>query len=202
MARYIGPKHRLQRRIGENLDLKTNAAKVMKRLNVRPGQHGHSLRVKLSEYGRQLREKQKLKYMYGILEKQMKRLFEEASKDKTSTGVVLLTLLERRLDNVVYRLGFAPTRAAARQLVSHNHILVNDKKMNIPSYQVRIGDIITLKEKARKIPTVKESLNREGYVVPDWLERKGYSGTVVKYPDRSHISSSINEQLVVEFYNR
>lgn len=140
MARHIGPKQKLQRQIGEDLGLKTNALKTARRLATRPGQHGAKGRRKLSNYGVQLKEKQKLKYIYGILEKQLRATYEEASKNPAATGTAMLSFLERRLDNVVYRLGFAPTRAAARQLVNHDHFTVNGKKMNIPSYRVKVGD--------------------------------------------------------------
>ncbi len=142
MARYTGPKQRLQRRAGEDLGLKTNALKTAKRINVRPGQHGHKRTRRLSEYGTQLLAKQKVKYIYGLQEKQLKRLYSLAEKSDLSTGQALLINLERRLDNVVYKLGWAPTRAAARQLVSHNHVEVNSKKLNIPSYLVEVGDVI------------------------------------------------------------
>ncbi|MBD3279152.1 MAG: 30S ribosomal protein S4 [Candidatus Pacebacteria bacterium] len=202
MARYTGPKQKLQRRIGEDLSLKTNAVKTAKRLLIRPGQHGHRTHRKLSDYGVQLKEKQKVKFIYGVLEKYLKKLYETASKDPTSKGTALLSLLERRLDNVVYRLGWAPTRAAARQLVSHNHLRVNNKKMNIPSYRVKVNDVILLKEKATKIPVVAELLKDDSVSPPAWLERQGPAGKVVKLPLREEISENIDEQLVIEYYSR
>ncbi len=202
MARHTGPKNKLQRRIGEDLGLKTNALKVAKRIRVRPGQHGHRMVRKLSNYGVQLKEKKKIQYIYGILAKQLRRLYQDASHDPTATGEALLSLLERRLDNVVYRLGFAPTRAAARQLVTHNHVLVNNKKMNIPSYRVQEKDVISLKKKALKIPAVKQTMENEGIEIPVWLERKAHIGTVKALPEREHIQERIDEQLVVEFYSR
>jgi small subunit ribosomal protein S4 len=202
MARYIGPKQRLQRQIGEDLGLKTNALKTAKRITIRPGQHGQKMRRKISDYGRQLKEKQKVKYIYGILERQIRKVYEQASKDVTSKGAALLTLLERRLDNVVYRLGFASTRAAARQYVAHNHVLVNNKKMNIPSYQVKVDDVVSLKPKAVKIPAIDEQLKKDADGVPSWLLRKAVIGKIVRLPERDDIKEGIEEQLIVEFYSR
>lgn len=202
MARYTGPKQRLQRQVSEDLGLKTNALKTAKRLMVRPGQHGPRGRRKLSNFGVQLKEKQKVKYIYGVLEKQMKTLFEKAEKHQTNTGSALISLLERRLDNVVYRLGWAPTRTAARQLVSHNHVQVNGKKMNIPSYSVKVNDIIMLKEKTIKIPIVAEKLKEENPTIPAWLDRKASAGKVVRLPEREDILEGINEALIIEFYSR
>ena len=173
MARYTGPKQRLQRQIGEDLGLKTNALRTAKRINVRPGQHGLKRRRRLSDYGIQLKEKQKLKFIYGILEKQLKKLHSKAGNSKLGTGPALLIFLERRLDNVIYRLGWAPTRAAARQLVAHNQVQINGKKMNIPSYLVEINDLVTLKKKATNIPAIAEVMNNEGYTPPAWLEPAG-----------------------------
>lgn len=204
MARHIGPKQRLQRQIGEDLNLKSNALKTAKRITVRPGQHGHKGRKKLSEFGQQLKEKQKLKYIYGLLEKQLKKIFEKASRDPLSTGSVALSMLERRLDNVIYRLGFTPTRAAARQLVSHNHVKVNNKRMNIPSYQVKKDDVINLDNKAVKIPYIAELIKdkTKGSDIPVWLERKAAVARVLRFPNREDIQEKIDEQLVVEFYSR
>lgn len=201
MARHIGPKQRLQRQVGEDLGLKTNALKTARRLNTRPGQHG-TKRRKLSQYGIQLKEKQKVKYLYGLLEKQLHRLYSQASKDPLATGAVLLSLLERRLDNVVYRLGWAPTRASARQLVVHEHVLVNDRKMNVPSYAVKVNDMIKLKDKATKIPMVAELLKEEAKALPGWLDRKATIAKVQRIPEREDVTEVIDEQLVVEFYSR
>lgn len=201
MARYTGPKNKLSRKIGEDLGLKTNALKVARRLLVRPGQHGHRGRRRLSDFGAQLQEKQKVRYVYGILERQLRRAYQEASKNPTATGSALLSLLERRLDNVVYRLGWALTRAAARQLVGHGHVEVNGKKMNIPSYRVRVEDVISLKAKSTKIVPVAELLKEE-LAAPDWLEKKGPAGKVLRLPMRDEIDEKIDEQLVVEFYSR
>lgn len=201
MARYIGPKQRLQRQIGEDLGLKTNALKTARRLASRPGQHGAKGRRKVSNYGIQLKEKQKLKYIYGILEKQLRATYEEASKNPAATGTAMLSFLERRLDNVVYRLGWAPTRAAARQLVNHNHFTLNNKKMNIPSYQVKVGDVLSMKAKTAKVPVVAASMKEETKV-PVWLEVKSSVAHVAKLPVREDITEKVEEQLIVEYYNR
>ncbi len=201
MARHIGPKQKLQRQIGEDLGLKTNALKTARRLATRPGQHGAKGRRKLSNYGVQLKEKQKLKYIYGILEKQLRATYEQASKNPAATGTAMLSFLERRLDNVVYRLGFAPTRAAARQLVNHDHFTVNGKKMNIPSYRVQVGDVIVMKAKTAKIPAVAESM-KEDRSVPAWLEVKASTAKISKLPVREDIVEKVDEQLIVEYYNR
>ncbi len=201
MARYTGPKNKLSRQIGEDLGLKANPLKVARRMRIRPGQHGARGRRKLSEYGIQLKEKQKVKYIYGILEKQLHSLYEEASKNPTATGSALLSLLERRLDNVVYRMGWAPTRSAARQIVSHGHVRINDRKMNVPSYRVQVDDIITLSDKAMKIPVVLQQLEAQAET-KDWLERKNAVGKVARLPERDDITEGIEEQLVVEYYSR
>jgi small subunit ribosomal protein S4 len=201
MARYTGPKNKLARKIGEDLGLKTNSLKVAKRLTILPGQHGAKGRRKISDYGKQLKEKQKVKYIYGILEKQLRRQYTEASKNPTATGSALLSLLERRLDNVVYRLGWAPTRAAARQLVTHNHIQVNGKKMNIASYQVGISDVINVRDKSTKSPAIAERLKDASSSV-QWLESKGAVAKVTKLPVREDVAENIEEQLIVEYYSR
>ncbi len=201
MARYIGPKQRLQRQIGEDLGLKTNALKTARRLANRPGQHGAKGRRKLSNYGVQLKEKQKLKYIYGILEKQLRAVYEEASKNPAATGTAMLSSLERRFDNVIYRLGWAPTRAAARQLVNHDHFTVNGKRMNIPSYQVSVGDILAMKPKTAKIPVVMEAMKQD-VTLPAWLEAKNGAAHIAKLPVREDIVEKVDEQLIVEYYNR
>ena len=177
---------------------------AIERRNYPPGQHGQG-RPKFSEYSIQLREKQKVKRIYGLLEKQFRRTFGEASRTKGITGEMLLTLLERRLDNVAYRLGFASSRAEARTLVRHGHILVNDKKTNIPSYSVRAGDVISLKEQSRQLGRVQsamEGAQRRG--VPDWAEvdREALSGRIKILPSRSDITMPINEKLIVELYSK
>jgi small subunit ribosomal protein S4 len=202
MARHSGPKQKLQRQIGEDLGLKTNALKTARRLAIRPGQHGVKSHRKMSDYALQLREKQKLKYIYGILERQLRKIFAEASKNPAATGTVLLSLLERRLDNVVYRASLTLTRASARQLVTHDHFLVNGKRMNIPSYTVKVGDVISMKKsKTAKIPQVAAAIEEER-PVPNWLELKGTSVKVLKLPVREDIVEKIDEQLIVEYYNR
>lgn len=199
MARYKGPKDRLSRR--EGFDLFGKGAKLT-RLTVPPGQHGPKGTRRRSQYGRQLREKQKVKRLYGILEKQFKKYINQATGIKGNTGEVLLCLLEKRLDNVVYRLGFTPTRAAARQLVSHKHVLVNGKKLNIPSYQVKPGDTIILSAKAMEIPAIEKLLEVKNPKVPEWLERKAAAGKVKREPKREDIVEPITEQDIVEFYSR
>ncbi len=201
MARNIGPKQRLQRQVGEDLSLKTNALKTARRLMVRPGQHGAKGRRKVSDFGVQLKEKQKLKYLYGVMEKQLRRVYETAAENPTATGSAMLALLERRLDNTVYRLGWAGTRAAARQMVSHGHVTVNNKKMNVSSYAVKVGDVLSLSAIAAKIPATADLLKNES-ALPAWLERKSTVASIVRYPEREDIIEKINEQLVIEFYSR
>ncbi|HZZ98512.1 MAG TPA: 30S ribosomal protein S4 [Candidatus Saccharimonadia bacterium] len=202
MARYTGPKNRLARKVGADLSMKTNILKLNKRLNVRPGLHGKKIRRKRSEYGEQLTEKQKVKHLYGVMEKQFRKLYEKASKTPASTGKVLLILLERRLDNAVYRLGFAPTRAAARQMVTHGHVKVNGEKVSIPSYSVNMDEVVTLSATAMKIPAVAELLKEKDKAVPKWLERTAAAGKIAKFPEREDIDAGINEQMIVEFYSR
>jgi small subunit ribosomal protein S4 len=199
MARYTGPKDRLSRR--EGVDLFGKGARLT-RLNVPPGIHGPRGFRNRSQYGRQLREKQKVKRIYGLLEKQFKNYVQKALKSRGNTGEVLLSLLERRLDNVVYRLGFAPTRSAARQLVSHRQVSVNGRRVNIPSYQVKIGDTIILSSKALKIPYVKSLLENNDKKLPSWLKRKAAAGNVFSLPKREDVTEPISEQDIVEFYSR
>lgn len=202
MARHTGPKNKLSRKVGQDLGLKTNSLKVARRLNILPGQHGRRMRRKVSDYGQQLLEKQKVRFIYGISEKYMRNTYHLAMKTPLATGQQLLSLLELRLDNVVFRLGFAPTRAAARQIVSHGHVTVNDKKVNISSYKVKIGDTIRLDDKAAKIPYVTELLNDSAKQPPKWLEKKATIGRVTALPEREDITEGIEEQLVVEYYSR
>lgn len=199
MARYTGPKDRLSRR--EGVDLFGKGAKLT-RLAVPPGVHGPQGKRGSSQYGQQLREKQKVKRIYGILEKQFKNYVTEALRTKGNTGEKLLSLLEKRLDNVVYRLGFAPNRIASRQLVSHNHVLIDAKKLNIPSYRVRIGQTIGLDAKAINIPFVKTLLADKNQKMPAWLERKAAVGRMVKEPSREDVVEPISEHDIVEFYSR
>jgi small subunit ribosomal protein S4 len=197
--KYIGPKDRLSRRTGS--DLFGKGAKLT-RLTVLPGQHGPKGQRKLSEYGRQLKEKQKAKFIYGVSEKQMRGYMSQAQKSKGNTGEALVQVLERRLDNIVYRLGFAPTRSASRQLVSHRHVLVNGKILNIPSYLVEKEDVISLDEKAQNIPEIKKALSREDVTFPSWLQRKAIIGQVSGMPKRDEIVEPFSEQDIIEFYSR
>ncbi len=200
MGRYTGPKRRLSRREGMALFAKDIKALEKKGI-IPPGQHGLGRRRRISEYGTQLREKQKAKRIFGLLEKQFKRYFEEASKVKGATGLALLEKLERRLDNVVYRLGFAKSRNFARQLVGHGHIKVNDKKVSIPSYQINIDQTIAISDKLRDNTQIKKSLE-EGTTLPEWLERRATIGRILRFPKREEMEQSINEQLIVEYYSR
>ncbi len=200
MARYKGPKDRLSRR--EGVDLFGKGARLT-RLNVPPGVHGPKGQAShVSEYGRQLREKQKVKRMYGILEKQFKSYVGKALKTKGNTVNALFSLIESRLDNVVFRLGFAQTRPQARQLVSHRHTIVNGKIVNIPSYLVKVGDTITLSTKAMEIPSVKKLLEQKNPVVPSWLKRKGVFGKVLRLPTRDDVKEPISDHDIIEFYSR
>jgi len=202
MARDKRSKNKVARRIGVDLGLKTNTKSLERRLSITPGQHGRKGRGKQSDYATQLMEKQKAKAIYGVLERQFKKYYIEASRDPLATGEVMLSLLERRLDNCVYRLGFAPTRRAARQLVAHGNVQVNARKLSIPSYQVKIGDTITLSKTAQAIPYIKQALERSGHTVPNWLERKAIVGRVLAKPARSDLTENINDQLIVEYYSR
>lgn len=205
--RYTGPRNRLSRREGIDLGLKTGGSKaqasLLKKINILPGQHGAKGRRKISEYARQVREKQKIRFMFGVTEKQMKNYFSTASRKKGNTGVLFSELLERRLDNVVFRLGFAPTRAAARQLVSHKHIKVNGKVLNIPAYQVQEGDVITIaRESSEKIPYIEASMARTDVVMPSWVEVKKKEGKLIAAPTSEVIEKQVNLRLVVEYYSR
>jgi len=202
MARYTGPKNKLARRVGIDLGLKTTPTKLQRRLGIPPGQHGRKGRGKVSDYGIQLTEKQKLKWTFGVQERQLRRYYEQATKTKQATGTALLQLLERRLDNVIYRLGFAPTRAFARQLVSHGHALVGGKKVSIPAYQTQVDETITLNTKALKIPEVKGLLEQKNPQIPQWLTRLAAVGKISRLPEREDVALDINEQLIVEFYSR
>lgn len=199
MARYTGPKDKLSRR--EGVDLFGKGAKLT-RINIPPGVHGARRTRMPSQYGRQLREKQKAKRFYGVLEKQFKNYVDQALKARENTGDKLISLLERRLDNTVYRLGFAPTRSAARQLVSHRHVLVNNKKVNVPSYMVKKGDTLTLDSKAIEIPAIKVSLEKKNTKVPGWLKRKAAVGVIKRSPSIDDINEPISVQDIIEFYSR
>lgn len=199
MARYTGPAFRKSRRLG--FSTLENGKDLRKRTSA-PGQHGTS-RKKLSEYGIQLQEKQKVRVMYGLTEKQFRKTFDAAGKKKGIHGTNLLIMLESRLDNLVYRMGMAKTRRASRQIVNHGHILVNSKSVDIPSYQVKPGDVISIKESSMNHPVIKECLenttNRVAFVT---FDDKKMSGTYVRYPEREELNAEINESLIVEFYNR
>ncbi len=208
MARYTGPRCRLCRREGSKLFLKGDRCYSEKcafeRRSYAPGQHGKA-RAKVSDYGLRLREKQRVRRIYGVKESQFRRYFSMADRQKGVTGTNLLVLLERRLDNVVYRLGFADSRSQARQLVKHGHFLVNGRRVDIPSYLVKVGDVIQVREKSKDIlPIVQaiEAVARRG--VPDWLEldADAKKGTVKSMPERSHITMPIQEQYIVEFYSK
>ena len=201
MARYIGPKTKIARKFREPI---FGFDKTLDKKNYRPGQHGQSKRrAKQSEYGIQLMEKQKAKYTYGILERQFRNIFDKASRKGGVTGVVLLQLIESRLDNVVYRLGIGKTRNQARQLVSHRHILVNGDLVNIPSYMLKPGDVVSVRERSKSLEIITDSL--EGTVNRfSWLDfdRSAMSGKFMSYPERSDIPENINEQLIVELYSK
>ncbi len=200
MARYTGPKRRLSRREGMALFAK-DAAFIERKGAVSPGQHVGRTRRKVSEYGIQLREKQKAKRIYGILERQFAKYYEVASKKRGKTGQAILEFLEMRLDNVVYRLGFSPSRAGARQLVSHGHIEVDGRKVNIPSFQVKNGSTVAILGKMLDNTGVVKSLG-DTKTLPEWLERKATVGKVLRIPNRDEMEQGINEQLIVEFYSR
>lgn len=201
MARYTGPKSKIARKFGEPI---FGEDKVLAKKNYAPGQHGQNKRRKTSEYGVQLREKQKAKYTYGVLERQFRNLFEKASRMKGITGEILLQLLESRLDNVVYRLGIAPTRAAARQIVLHRHITVNGSVVNIPSYQVKAGDIIGVREKAKSLEVIADALAGFNHSKYPWIEwdEAAKAGRFLHVPTREDIPENIKEQLIVELYSK
>ncbi len=201
MARYTGPKTKIARKFGEPI---FGADKVLAKKNYPPGQHGNSRRRKTSEYGIQLREKQKAKYTYGLLEKQFRILYEKAKRTKGITGVILMQLLESRLDNIVYRLGFAPTRAAARQLVSHKHITIDGKVVNIPSYHVRPGQVVAVREKNKSMEVILDALSGFNHSKYPWIEysESSMSGVFLHIPEREDIPENIKEQLIVELYSK
>ena len=201
MARYIGPKSRIARRFGEAI---FGADKVLSRRNFPPGQHGNGRRRKTSEYGVMLAEKQKAKYTYGVLEKQFRNMFEKASASNGITGEILLQNLECRLDNVVYRLGIAPTRAAARQLVNHRHITVDGKVTGIASYSVKPGQIVAVREKSKSLEVIADSLagfNHSKYPWMEWDE-SAKAGKLLHKPERADIPENIKEELIVELYSK
>ena len=200
MSRYNGPVYKKSRRLGFSV---LENGKELARRPYGPGIHGADRKRKSSEYGVQLTEKQKLRFMYGLNEKQFSKTFDRAAQMRGITGENFLNLLECRLDNIVYRLGLAKTRRAARQIVNHGHITVNGSKVNIPSYEVKVGDVVAVKEQSLEHPAIKEAvsatLNRPAYVT---FDDKKMSGTLVRLPDRSELNQEINESLIVEYYNR
>lgn len=200
MARYTGPSWKLSRRLGISL---SGTGKELEKRPYAPGQHGPNQRKKLSEYGLQLQEKQKLRHMYGVNERQFRNLFDKAGKMSGKHGENFMVLLESRLDNVVYRLGLARTRRQARQLVNHGHILVNGSRVDIPSYRVAAGETISLREKSRNLEIVKEAIEVNNFV-PDFLtfDADKLEGTFTRLPERSELPAEINEALIVEFYSR
>ncbi|OGH03053.1 MAG: 30S ribosomal protein S4 [Candidatus Levybacteria bacterium RIFCSPHIGHO2_01_FULL_37_17] len=200
MGRYTGPKHRLARKEGVNLLDKTSQS-LMRRLNIPPGIHGKKRKRRLSEFGLQLREKQKAKTVYGLMEKQFKRLVHNVRRQKGDTKELILSALETRLDSLVYRLGFAKTRFMARQLVTHGHILVNGKRVSIPSYQVKVDDVLSLSPKMQNNPKIVEILANEAESLP-FLEKKGTVGKLVRYPQSSDLQVPFDMQLIIEYYSR
>ena len=207
MARYLGPKAKLSRREGTDLFLKSARRSIgdKAKFDSKPGQHGRTSGARTSDFGLQLREKQRVKRMYGVLEKQFRRYFEEADRRKGNTGSNLLFLLEMRLDNVVYRMGFGSTRAEARQLVSHKAVLVNGKSVNIPSYMVKVGDVLSVREKSAKQNRVVEALQLAAQVgMPSWVDvnAEKAQGVFKAVPDRDQFAADINESLIVELYSR
>lgn len=198
MARYTGPKYKRERRLGVTIGLK---GKASKRVEIPPGQHGRRGRRKVTDFGIRLTEKQKLKWTYDVSERQLKNHYQKAIISKENSGEKLLQLLEQRLDNIVFRLGLAPTRAAARQLVSHRHVQINGKRVNIPSYSIKPGEVVTLDKKGLAIPEIKTSLG-EKKELPKWLKRQGPAGQIVTLPTRDQIPLDIKEQLIIEFYSR
>lgn len=207
MARYLGPKAKLSRREGTDLFLKSarRAISDKAKFESKPGQHGRTSGSRTSDFGLQLREKQKVKRMYGVLERQFRRYFAEAERRKGNTGTTLLLLLESRLDNVVYRMGFGSTRAEARQLVSHQGVTVNGNVVNIPSYSVKVGDTIAVREKAKKQLRVLDSVKlAESVGLPAWVkvDSSKLEGVFTKTPDRDEFGAEINESLIVELYSR
>jgi small subunit ribosomal protein S4 len=200
MARYTGPKHRLARKEGVNL-LDKSSQTLLRRLSVPPGMHGKKRKRRLSEYGLQLREKQKAKTTYGMMEKQFKNLVQEVQLKKGDTKELIVSLLETRLDNVVYRLGFGKTRYMSRQLVSHGHILVNGKRLNIPSYSVKVDDVISLAPKMQNNKVVLET-NKEKEEVLPFLDKKGLSGKLVRMPKTEDLQVPFDLQLIIEYYSR
>ena len=208
MARYTGPVEKLERRLGVSLELKGErrlaGKSALDKRPYAPGQHGQR-RTKVSEYGLQLKEKQKIKYYYGVLEKQFRKFFQEANRQEGSTGENLIKLLERRLDNVIYRVGFATTRRFARQLVTHGHVLVNGKKVTIPSFLVKEGDRIEIKEKSKNNPQIKRAVELSAQTgIAPWVDvdKEKFVGVFTRMPEREEVNIPVEERLVVELYSK
>ncbi len=200
MARYTGPEHKRARRVGFSI---SETGKELARRPYGPGQHGNARKGKPSNYSVQLKEKQKVRFMYGLNERQFRKTFDEAAKMQGIHGVNFLRLLESRLDNLVYRMGFATTRRGARQLVNHGHVTVNGKKVDIPSYRVKTGDVVGLKDSAKEMKVVKESLEKVTKRVEFVSFDEGkLEGTYVRFPERNELNADINESMIVEFYNK
>ncbi len=201
MARYRGPKAKISRKFSEPI---FGPSKALQKKNYPPGHHGRSRRRKQSEYAIQLQEKQKAKYLYGVLERQFAKMFDKASRKSGVTGEILLQLLESRLDNVVFRMGIAPTRRAARQLVLHKHIVVNDEVVSVPSFNVRVGDLVGVREKSKSLSVIVDSLAGRGNKKYPWIEWDGNEmvGKYVSLPQRDEIPENIQEQLIVELYSK
>jgi small subunit ribosomal protein S4 len=207
VARYIGPKAKLSRREGTDLFLKSARRSLDSKckLDVKPGQHGVKSGQRTSDYGNQLREKQKVKRIYGVLEDQFRRYFEQADRTRGITGVTLLQLLERRLDNVIYRLGLSTSRSQARQLVRHGHFLINGKKVDIPSYSLKQGDVVTVLGRSQKNTTIEHAIQEvKGRGIPEWLsfDPAALTGRIVSMPTREQINLPVQEQLIVELYSK
>ncbi len=205
--RYTGPKNRIARREGIDLGLKTpgskSHARLLKKLNIKPGQHGGKKQRKVSERATQLREKQKLRFIFGLTEKKLKKYFEVAGRKKGNTTLYVGQFLEKRLDNMVYRLGLTPTRTSARQIVGHGHVAVNGKKLTIPSYQVKIGETVGFfGTKAPKIPYIEKMLENKDPIVPEWIEKKGTVGKLITEPTSDEIAKQVDLRLVIEYYSR
>lgn len=200
MAKYTGPKHKLARREGVNI-LEKQSASLIRRLNIRPGVHGKKSKRRPSEFGQQLREKQKAKATYGILEKQFSKMVKSVQKQKGETGSLIIAALETRLDNLVYRFGFAKTRFMARQMVSHGHVLVNGEKVTIPSFTVKTGSIITLSPTIKKNPDVQKLLTEKGEILP-FLEKQVEAGKLIRTPTREDVQVLFDVQLIIEYYSR
>lgn len=198
--RYTGPKHRLARKLGVNILDKTSQS-LARRLSVPPGIHGKRRKRRLSEFGLQMQEKQKAKFTYGLSEKQFKNLVQKVQKKKGDTQELIISLLETRLDNLIYRLGFAKTRFMARQLVSHGHVFLNGRRVNIPSYKVSEEDVISLSPKASKIPLILETLKEEKEILP-FVKREGLSGKLVRAPKREDLQVPFNLRQIIEYYSR